>query len=537
MSGLEDTLNNKNEQNEKLPQNPEVQETVESTLDMQKRLSKEMTKQNEQLKSEDAKIETANNSIGLPVEEVQEEKNAMNLDTEISIINAEAEKLTNESKNDLIENKEKSDIDGVDFIFAEHPELEKIGTKEQYKQYIENVFPESKVKDIVYHSSKVQKDNFDKKYIGSNNKKLAAGQGFYFTKDKNFSKIYGKHLTTAIINLENPANFNTSSDEYLDLSEEEQQKIVDDFEKNNDSIIDDRTDTYYNENDELVDSVGSDYIVFEPDQIHILGSKQDIQEFGNYVKNEGKLTNESKNEISTGKNSTEFEEKETAPIILDETYMQHGINAILNSSEGPEDAITRDFLKNFQTTMKIEEFKNITPYLRSEHQTINGLLRQDKEVNIENVLSYKGKELNDSNKEWNADVIESFQALEDCIEKSQLTVPEEGVGKEVYRIIKGDHLADFNQGDTITEKSFLSTSLDESYKEHYLNDADEETVLTIKFPEKSKVNGIIIGNVEHEFLLPRNMSYKIIDKKVTLVNGVRKFEIEAEFLQNEHVRI
>lgn len=341
MSGLEDTLNNKNEQNEKLPQNSEVQETVESVEDMQKRLSQEMTAQNEQLKGEDAKIETANNSIGLPVEEVQEEKNAMNLDTEISTINAEAEKITNESKN----------------------------------------------------------------------------------------------------------------------------------------------------------------------------------------------------EISTGKNSTEFEEKETAPIILDETYMQHGINAILNSSEGPEDAITRDFLKNFQTTMKIEEFKEITPYLRSEHQTINGLLRQDKEVNIENVLQYKGEELNDFNKEWKASVVESFHALENCIEKSQFTVPEEGVGKEVYRIIKGDHLADFNQGDTITEKSFLSTSLDESYKEFYLKDSDEETILTIKFPEKSKVNGIIIGNVEHEFLLPRNMSYKIIDKKVSVINGVKKFEIQAEFLQNEHVRV
>lgn len=341
MPGLEDTFNNKNEQNEKLPQNPEVQETVESMEDMRKRLSQEMTAQHEQLKGEDAKIETANNSIGLSIDEVQEEKNAINLDTEISTINAEAEKLTNESKN----------------------------------------------------------------------------------------------------------------------------------------------------------------------------------------------------EISIDKNSPEFKEKETVQINVDETSMQDGINAFLNSPEADEDIVTRDFLKNFQTTMKQDEFKKVTPYLRSEHQTINGLLRQDKEVNIENVLQYKGKELNDINKEWNTDVVESFHALEDCIEKSQFTVPKEGVGKEVYRIINGDHLKDFNQGDTITEKSFLSTSLDQSYKEHYLNDADEETVLTIKFPEKSKVNGIIIGNVEHEFLLPRNMSYKIIDKKVSVINGVRKFEIEAEFLQNEHVQV
>jgi hypothetical protein len=222
---------------------------------------------------------------------------------------------------------------------------------------------------------------------------------------------------------------------------------------------------------------------------------------------------------------------------VDEEYMQHDIDAFLNSSEVDENKIQRDFLKNFQTTMKVEEFKKVTPYIRSEHQTINGLLRQGKEVNIENVLQYKGKELSDINKEWNADVVESFYALEDCIEKSQFTVPEEGVGKKVYRVINGDHLADFNQGDTITEKSFLSTSLDESYKDHYLNDADEETILTIKFPDNSKVNGICIGNVENEFLLPRNMSYRILDKKLSIINGVKKFEIEAEFLPNKHIHI
>ncbi len=344
MESPENNLNN-NEQNEKLNQNPENQESFESVEDMQKRLFQEITTQNKQLVAEDKKIETANDSIGLSSEEVQEEKTAMNLDVEISNINTEAEKLTNESKNQI--------------IFSE--------TSSEFKE--------------------------------------------------------------------------------------------------------------------------------------------------------------------------ESKEKETTQINLDETYIQHGIDAILKSPEADENIILRDFLKNFQTTMKVDEFKKITPYIRSEHQTINGLLRQGKEVNIENVLQYKGKELNDFNKEWNIDVVEAFHALEDCIEKSQFTVPEEGIGKKVYRVIPGDHLADFNQGDKITEKSFLSTSLDESYKEFYLNDQKEETILTIKFPNNSKVNGIFIDNVEKEFLLPRNMSYKIINKKTSIINGVNKFEIEAEFLPNEHVRV
>lgn len=59
--------------------------------------------QNEELKQENAKIETTNNSIGLSNEEVAEEKTAMNLDfdSEISSIDSEADKLTNESQQEL----------------------------------------------------------------------------------------------------------------------------------------------------------------------------------------------------------------------------------------------------------------------------------------------------------------------------------------------------------------------------------------------------------------------------------------------------
>ena len=42
---------------------------------------------------------------------------------------------------------------GVDFVFEQNPELIKIGTKEQYSEYLDTIFPDSKVKDIVYHAS------------------------------------------------------------------------------------------------------------------------------------------------------------------------------------------------------------------------------------------------------------------------------------------------------------------------------------------------------------------------------------------------
>ena len=310
MSGLEDTLNNKNEQNEKLPQNPEVQETVESIEDMQKRLSQEMTAQHEQLKDEDKKIETANVSIGLSVEEVQEEKNSMNLDAEISTINAEAEKLTNESKRDLIENKEKSNIDGVDFVFAEHPELEKIGTKEQYKQYIENIFPESKVKDILYHYSsydKIKEEGF--KYFTETGVATGAGamEGIWLTKKS--TNYWGSHdlnKYAAVINAPHPLDGREESSDESEVVKE--YKLI--YERGTEKELDNDWDPIKKEWDQTkkfqlqknrkaaFQEAGYDSIlgpdleevaVLDKENIHILGSKSDMEKFNNFVKSGEKL--------------------------------------------------------------------------------------------------------------------------------------------------------------------------------------------------------------------------------------------------------
>ncbi|MDR2415261.1 MAG: hypothetical protein LBD75_01230 [Candidatus Peribacteria bacterium] len=41
----------------------------------------------------------------------------------------------------------------IAFIFKQYPELEHIGTQTEYAQYLETIFPESKVKDIVFFGS------------------------------------------------------------------------------------------------------------------------------------------------------------------------------------------------------------------------------------------------------------------------------------------------------------------------------------------------------------------------------------------------
>ena len=50
---------------------------------------------------------------------------------------------------------------GVEGLFNDNPELSSIGTKEQYSQYLNSIFPDSKVKDIVYHGTEDKFDKFD----------------------------------------------------------------------------------------------------------------------------------------------------------------------------------------------------------------------------------------------------------------------------------------------------------------------------------------------------------------------------------------
>jgi len=84
------------------------------------------------------------------------------------------------------ENKiEKSQIkEGIDFVFEQNPELAQIGTKEQYSKYLEYIFPESKVKDIVYHGTKtfnsLSKNGFSRDFSGKSNRGDKSGK-FYFT--------------------------------------------------------------------------------------------------------------------------------------------------------------------------------------------------------------------------------------------------------------------------------------------------------------------------------------------------------------------
>jgi hypothetical protein len=91
---------------------------------------------------------------------------------------------------------------GVQEVFEDNPELALIGSPEQYSEYLDSVFPNSKIKDIVYRatrdSAKLEASDLDpEKGTGSKN----LGKGIYMAKEKSLADKYKGETgrTTAFI--------------------------------------------------------------------------------------------------------------------------------------------------------------------------------------------------------------------------------------------------------------------------------------------------------------------------------------------------
>jgi hypothetical protein len=166
-----------------------------------------------------------------------------------------------------------------------------------YSQYLDTIFPDSQVKDIVYHGTNKTFDTFKKEF----------DNGFFVTKNKDYAKVYGNNVKSILINSKNILNiyrlgrekikeedvdlFNNFQD-YLQNNEGRGYNLNQfndrDISVNNKVIsLTNRPFLYEFYKKEGYDSLlGSDeYVVFEPEQIHILGSNNDIERFKEFVNN------------------------------------------------------------------------------------------------------------------------------------------------------------------------------------------------------------------------------------------------------------
>ena len=74
---------------------------------------------------------------------------------------------------------------GVSEVFNSSEELKKVGTEEEYLEYLSTVFPNSQVEDVVYHHSSQRLDRFNNNYLGTQTKAPDTQLGFFFAEDKN----------------------------------------------------------------------------------------------------------------------------------------------------------------------------------------------------------------------------------------------------------------------------------------------------------------------------------------------------------------
>lgn len=231
---------------------------------------------------------------------------------------------------------------GVTELFESNPELSSIGTQAQYSQYLDTIFPDSKVKDIVYHGSKSKFEKFDKSKLGNNtnpNKEFPQFNdsylGFHFTSNPEyyrgrheFGSKYEKNLNEyiAILDIKKPKDI-ADKDEF---SQNNIQFIKPEDVKNNDSIIYDYLDTVHYEKGNIYTN---NYVVFEPEQIHILGSKQDIEGFKEFVDSSPLLQLEGVNQTEASPETvaklTELLQSLNIPVEqMDQLFAQLGVNGL-----------------------------------------------------------------------------------------------------------------------------------------------------------------------------------------------------------------
>lgn len=246
--------------------------------------------------------------------------------------------LSNESSSNP-ENKTK---EGVDFVFEQNPELASLGTKEQYSEYINHIFPDSNRKEIFKHVSSYKNptDNFIfPKFPNGENGVIYFSLGdYYYPGMKTFAVLNIKktaHLGYDIITITSrekekyqKAGYDSASARQL-LGFTEDFKGIDSFILNNPKATDREINNYIkkydnyvaekvyyhllgikkisSENDKTkstilnrlkevfiqpraskdeVDKYGKkdfEFVVFQPEQIHILGDNKDMEEFKNFT--------------------------------------------------------------------------------------------------------------------------------------------------------------------------------------------------------------------------------------------------------------
>ena len=285
-----------------------TQEIIETSLEVENNLREEIDGSIQEFNQLDENPIQIEKEIVLDdPSSIAEVKKEINFDENVKHLNNEAQNLREETLNKINNTVSKeaelsveNNGDGVGYIFEQNPELLTMGTREQYSQYIENIFPESKIKDIVYHYTSTEKDKiYEEGMKPSSETGKVTGAGDI---DAIFATISpdnywgeGFNKIPLLVNIKNPIDLShlNPEDKEENLSTEDLQTL-----KEYKNIISVGTDNA-SDRKEVPIMVKNEFIkrgydstlspglkeiaVFNKSDVHVLGGTEDMQNFKKWL--------------------------------------------------------------------------------------------------------------------------------------------------------------------------------------------------------------------------------------------------------------
>ena len=201
--------------------------------------------------------------------------------------------------------------DGIKLVFEQSPELRQITNEQEYSDYINSIYPDSKVKGLVYHQTERNFKKFDINksrtggvYFSPFNRPSGKLTNLFFTGK------YASYTKIALVNIENPLFLTKQTTRYNITNIRNLHKKYD--LTNHDGILGYSNPMYYKGEfdkgylDTEKDNSNIEILVRDVNDIHILGSEDDIERFKKWKQDKDNQNQNANNLMSLRDPGAEF---------------------------------------------------------------------------------------------------------------------------------------------------------------------------------------------------------------------------------------
>lgn len=159
---------------------------------------------------------------------------------------------------------------GVSGVYQASEQLKEIGTSKEYADYVNSIFPDSTIKEVVYHGTNNEFDEFEPGHADAKTGKIDT-LGFHFIEEagrNDYAETYGKMLPV-VVDIKNPVTAEYSVEDGSPAQKLEYMKESDKKEFKEQGY-----------DGGIIEGAGAkEYVAFDQKQAHILGGKKDIAAF------------------------------------------------------------------------------------------------------------------------------------------------------------------------------------------------------------------------------------------------------------------